>query len=296
MSRKQWLVQVASSARDTAHRILESDTEQLAMILTTIMAAGTYGWIEGFAIESWRYPSAQVWWFLGHFSTYSLAMAVLFACITGGFALIKGRSMFMKGKRYFLITFAGNYPFSWMVEDFAFFWFYPDPNYRLSSEIWTNWFLGGVWLQDPWRSAVKIWIPTWYFIVLLFWLAMMWYAHRCTVYDNLVKDEVAREIVPRTFEIPGEVKKPVRLPEEVAERREPSADATLPKAEPVTVQPAKPSLGDIPSAPTPTPQPEQRRTEPPPLGLPKPTRSREAEEALRKLREKWLRNAGDAET
>ncbi len=37
--------------------------------------------------------------------------------------LIKGRSMFVKGKRYFLFTFAGNFPFSWLVEDFAFFWF-----------------------------------------------------------------------------------------------------------------------------------------------------------------------------
>jgi len=298
VSRKQWLVQVASSARDTAHRILESDTEQLAMILTTIVAAGTYGWIEGFAIESWRYPSAQVWWFLGHFSTYSLAMAVLFACITGGFALIKGRSMFMKGKRYFLITFVGNYPFSWMVEDFAFFWFYPDPNYRLSSGIWTNWFLGGVWVLDPWRPDFRIWIPAWYFIVLLFWLGMMWYAHRCTVYDNLVKDEIAREIVPRTIEIPSEVKmpEPPKALEEVAEGREPAAEETPPKAQAVSGEPAKPGLGEVPPTPTPTQPPEQPPAEHLTVAPPRPTRSREAEEALRKLREKWLRNAGNAET
>jgi hypothetical protein len=283
---------VASSV-ETARRILESDLEQIAMILTTIVAAGTYGWIEGFAIESWRYPSAQVWWFLGHFSTYSLSMAILFACITGGFALIKGRSMFMKGKRYFVITFAGNYPFSWLVEDFAFFWFYPDPNYRLSSDVWTNWFLGGVWLQDPWRSPVRIWIPTWYFLVLLFWLAMMWYAHRCTVYDNLVKDEIAREIVPHPIEIPSEVKKPVRVPEEVAER--PSAPVTEeaqapkeelgPKPEAVIVEPQH-GAREAPEAPTPTPE----HAEVPVPILEPHKRSPEAEEALKKLREKWLRS------
>jgi len=290
----RWLVQAASSSRDTAKRILESDTEQLAMILTTIVASVTYGWIEGFAIESWRYPSAQVWWFLGHFSTYSLAMAVLFACVTGGFALIKGRSMFVKGKRYFLLTFAGNYPFSWMLEDFTFFWFYPDPSYRLSKGLWTNWILGGVWLQDPWRANVQIWIPTWYFIVLVFWLAMMWYAHRCTVYDNIVKDEIAREIVPRKIEIPHiEVKKPVRVPEEAAER--PSAPATeeapTPKAERIRVAP-QPSPREVPQAPTPAPKPEQPPTEHPTLEVPKRTRSPEAEEALKKLRQKWLRNDG----
>jgi hypothetical protein len=263
------------------------------MILTTIVASVAYGWIEGYAttpagfFDPARWPATAAWWFLGHFSTYSLAMAILFACITGGFALIKGRSMFVKGKRYFLIAFAGNYPFSWMVEDFAFWWFYPDPNYRLSGAVWTNWFLGGVWLRDPWRSQIQIWIPTWYFIVLVFWLAMMLYAHRCTVYDNLVKDEIAREIVPRPIEIPSEVKKPARVPEEVAERKvEAAPEAPTPKeAEPVSVEP-QPVPREVPQAPPEAPEREQPPAEQPTLELRK--RSPEAEEALRKLREKWL--------
>jgi len=267
----------------------------MAMILTTIVAATTYAWIEGFAIETPRYEATQVWWILGHFSTYSLAMWILFACITGGFALIKGRSMFVKGKRYFLFTFVGNFPFSWLVEDFAFFWF--SPEWRLTSERWTNWFLGGVWILDPWREGVKIWIPTWYAPVLVFWLSMMWYAHRCSVYDGLVKDEIARELAPRTIEIPGEVKIPVRVPEEVvAERKvEAAPEAPIPKeAEPVMIEP-QPSPREIPPAPTTPAQPEQ-----PPTGqsiLEPRKRSPEAEEALKKLRAKWLRNnASDAET
>jgi hypothetical protein len=260
------------------------------MVLTTLVASTTYAWVEGFAIETPRYEATQIWWILGHFSTYSLAMVILFACITGGFALIKGRSMFVKGKRYFLFTFSGNFPFSWMVEDFAFFWFYPDARYRLSEGVWSNWFLGGVWLQDPWRSAVKIWIPTWYGLVLVFWLAMMLYAHRCTVYDNLVKDEIAREIVPRKVEIPRiEVKKPVRVPEEVVEGRRAPAET---KAEPPTIEAEKakpqPRPREVPQAPTSTPKPEQPPAQRP--ALEKRGRSPEAEEALKKLRAKWLRN------
>jgi len=263
------------------------------MILTTLVASTTYAWIEGFAIETPRYEATQIWWILGHFSTYSFAMALLFACITGGFGLLKARSMFTKGKRYFLFTFAGNFPFSWMVEDFAFFWF--SPEWRLTSDRWTNWFLGGVWLLDPWRTGVQIWIPNWYWPVLVFWLAMMWYAHRCTVYDNIVKDEIAREIVPRKIEIPTiEVKKPVRLPEEVvgppAPRAEAAPEAPTPKeAERVSVEP--PILSrEVPEAPTPAPKPEQPPAEHPTLEVPKRARSPEAEEALKKLREKWVRS------
>ena len=291
----QWLVQVASSGRDTARRIVETDLEQAAMVLTTLVASTTYGWIEGFVIEKPRYEAVQVWWFLGHFSTYSLAMALLFACITGGFGLLKARSMFTKGKRYFLFTFAGNFPFSWLVEDFAFFWF--SPEWRLTSDRWTNWFLGGVWLLDPWRTGVKIWIPNWYWPVLVFWLAMMWYAHRCTVYDNIVKDEIAREIVPRKIEIPRiEVKipGPIQAPENVAEERTPSTETKqqeTPQAEPVSVEP-QPSPGEVPQAPTSAPKPEQPAPQQPTLEPRR--RSPEAEEALKKLRQKWMRNESDA--
>jgi hypothetical protein len=262
------------------------------MIATTLVASTTYAWVEGFAIETPRYEATQVWWILGHFSTYSLAMGVMFACITGGFGLLKACSMFVRGKRYFLFTFAGNFPFSWLVEDFAFFWF--SPEWRLTSDRWTNWILGGVWILDPWRTGVKIWIPTWYAPVLVFWLGMMWYAHRCTVYDNIVKDEIAREIVPRKIEIPKvDVKKPVRVPEEVAERPSTPATEEAPttKAEPVTVEP--PILPrEVPQAPTSAPKPEQPPAEQPTLEPRR--RSPEAEEALKKLRQKWMRNENDA--
>jgi hypothetical protein len=271
------------------------------MTLTTIVAATTFAWIEGFALAVPPYGSAaweasQNYWLLGHFSTYSVAMAILFACVTGGFGLLQARSMFARGKRYFLFTLAGNYPFSWLVEDFAFFWFYPDA--RLSSTDWNTWAFGGVWLLDPWRSGVRIWIPNWYWIVLLFWAAMMWYAHRCTVYDNLVKDEIAREIVPRKIEIPRvEVKKPVRIPEETVQEKpsgkvsEPTTEEATPKAEQVTVEPpAGPT--EVPPAPTETPRPEQPPTQQPTLEPSK--RSPEAEEALQRLRKKWINSGNDS--
>ena len=293
------LLRVASSARESAARILQSDLAQIAMTLTTVVASTTYGWIEGFGLtvpaygsEAWE--ASQNMWLLGHFSTYSVAMGILFACITGGFGLLQARSMFTRGKRYFLFTLAGNYPFAWLVEDFAFFWFYPDA--RLSATGWNTWALGGVWLLDPWRSGVKIWIPNWYWIVLLFWAAMMWYAHRSTVYDNLVKDEIAREIVPRKIEIPRiEVKPPVRIPEEAAERPEkadrglggPVAEEEATKAKPVTVEP--PTLPrEVTPTPTEPPKSEQQPT------LEPSKRSPDAEEALQRLRQKWLKNGSDA--
>jgi hypothetical protein len=293
----RWLLQAASSGRDAANRILESDLEQIALILTTVVASTIYGWIEGFAIQQPRYEATQIWWILGHFSTYSVAMGVLFACITGGFGLLKARSMFVRGKRYFLFTFAGNYPFAWLVEDFAFFWF--SPEWRLTSDRWTNWFLGGFWILDPWRTGVKIWIPNWYWPVLVFWLGMMWYAHRCTVYDNLVKDEIARDILPRKIEIPRlearkpEMEKVDRRPEAVlvpgpAPEAPAEEKAETTEAEPVTVEP-QPGRGEVPQAPTETPEREQPPAKQPTLEAPR--RSPEAEEALQRLREKWLRNA-----
>jgi hypothetical protein len=277
-----WVLQVASAGRVAAHKIIESDLEQTAMILTTLVAAVTYGWIEGFAIKTTTYEATQIWWILGHFSTYSAAMGILFACITGGFSLIKGRNMFKHGKRYFLITFVGNYPFSWLVEDFAFFWFYPD--FRLNDTAWTNWALGGFWLLDPWRSGVKIWIPNWYWITLVFWICMMWYAHRCTVYDNLVKDEIAREILPETIKIPQvEVNKvnEVKLlePVPVAPKVEriplprPEAEAEVPPLVPSDERPRH----------TETPVKESE-------AKPK-ARSPEAQAALEKLKKRWTLDA-----
>jgi hypothetical protein len=246
------------------------------MILTTVVAAVTYGWIEGYAIQTPRYEATQIWWILGHFSTYSAAMGILFACITGGFSLIKGRSMFKHGKRYFLITFAGNYPFSWLVEDFAFFWFYPD--FRLNDTTWTNWALGGSWLLDPWRSGVKIWIPNWYWVVLIFWISMMFFAHRCTVYDNLVKDEIAREILPPTITIPQlEGKKP----ELVSVEAETPAPVTALPAPPASGTPEVPRIVDAPAS-----KPEIK-LESTPEAKPK-ARSPEAQAALEKLKKRWI--------
>ena len=265
ISRKS-LLQAASeasqSAKEIAKQILDSDLAQLAMIVTTIVGAVTYGWIEGAVIVEpctrtvCPIMGTEAMWFLGHFSTYSIAIGLLFALITGGFGLVKARSMFAKGRRYFLFTFLGNYPLSWMLEDFAFFFFSPSkqPTDRLNPNSWTNWGLGGLSVNDPWRSGVALWIPTWYFIVFLAWLASMWIAHRCTVYDNLVKDQIAREIIPQTIQIPRVVK------------------------------PVEPESADHPVA---------RETKAPETQVAPETASRprspEAEEALRKLREKWMR-------
>jgi hypothetical protein len=126
---------------------------------------------------------------------------------------------------------------------------------------------------------------------------MMWYAHRCTIYDNLVKDEIVREIVPRKIEIPRvdvKMPEPSRSAEDVAEGRKPTTEAreTPPGAGPVTVVP-QPLHGEVPQEPTSTPKPEQPATEQPALERPK--RSPEAQEALKKLRRKWLRNAHNAD-
>jgi hypothetical protein len=248
------------------------------MTLTTLVAAVTYGWIEGWALvpaangtDQWL--ATQSLSILGHFSVYSVAMGLLFACITGGFSLIKGSSMFRHGKRYFLITFAGNYPFAWFVEDFSFFWFYPPA--RLNDTAWTNWAFGGTWLLDPWRSGVRIWLPNWYGIVLVFWACMMFLAHRCTVYDNLVKDEIAREILPDTIKIPQvEVKKPEL--ERVAPRVEPEVSLPRPETEaqvPRTPDTATQTLPEIKIEPTPEAKPKAR--------------SPEAQAALEKLKKRW---------
>lgn len=263
MSRRS-LSRVASaaseSAKETARRIMESDLAQFAMVLTTIVAAVVYGWVEGYALavpdtSNPAHAATQSLWLLGHFSTYNVALGILFLCVTGGFSLIKSRSMFAKGKRYFLLTFVGNYPFSWMVEDFAFFFFCPDPVWcRLNERSWTNWILGGVYILDPWRPNIKLWIPAWYLIVGAWWLGMMWYAHRCTVYDNIIKDQIAREIIPGPIEIPAE-----RAPKQPEFPPEPFEYVPPVKTEPVEMSPAE--------------------------------RSPEAQEALRKLREKWIRDA-----
>lgn len=255
-----WVVRVASSrlassARDIASRILKADLAQLTMILTTVVAGVTYGWIEGYVIRENLTNRSFTW--LGHFSSYQVAVGILFGCITGGFALIQSRNMFARGNRYFLFAVIGNYPFAWLIEDFTYFLF--NPLDALSAEHWTNWFLGGIYVYSPWVPGVpkpEFWVPTWYFLVFAWFLVCQFYAHRCTVYDNLVKDEICEQIVP----------KPIEIPSEPAPAKQVSPEATAET-----------------KAPSISPTHEAMKT--------KPARTMEAEEALERLRARVLKDA-----
>jgi hypothetical protein len=260
MKERQWLVRVASTAREVATDILEADLTQLLMILTTVVAAVTYGWIEGYVIQENLADRPYVWF--GHFSNYSVALGILFACITGGFALVKSRSMFARGNRYFLFAVIGNYPFAWLIEDFAYFMF--NPLDALNKLHWTNWFLGGFCVYDPWKRPgdICVWIPNWYFLVLAWFLVCQFYAHRCTVNDNLVKDELGKQLIQRAVEIPP-VEARIELKPGEAESEEAAASGPSVKApieKPVSEQPTKSNI-----------------------------RSEDAEAALKRLREKWVK-------
>jgi hypothetical protein len=260
MREPQWLVRVASTARDVAADILEADLTQLLMILTTVVAAVTYGWVEGYVIRENLADRPYIWF--GHFSNYSVALGILFACITGGFALVKSRNMFAQGNRYFLFAVIGNYPFAWLIEDFAYFLF--NPADALSKLHWTNWFLGGFCVYDPWKRPgdICVWIPNWYFLVLAWFLLCEFYAHRCTLYDNLVKDELGKQMIQRPTEIPsieaGTDQEPVEARSQEAAASRPSVKT--PVAKPLTEPPTKSKI-----------------------------RSEDAQAALGRLREKWVK-------
>ena len=214
--------------------------------------------------------------FLNHFTAYQLAVGTLLGLITGGFALIKSTQMFAKGNRYFLFACVGNWPFSWMIEDFTYFLF--NPLDALSASHWSTWFLGGVYAYSPWmpgQPKPEFFIPTWYFLVFFWFIGCNWYAHRCTVYDNLLKDQVAQQLLaPKPT--PDVLKSTPSVKEEHARPESPTRV-------PATVQaPEPPPPTKTPVTPAPTP----------PVVVPERTtkvRGNDAEAALAKLRQRWLK-------
>jgi hypothetical protein len=269
-----WLVRIASDsgivARNVAGKVLEADLAQTIMVLITVAAGITYGWIEGYVINATLGNQSLLPYVLfNHFTMYQFAVGTLLGLITGSFALIKARSMFAKGNRYFLFACLGNWPFSWLVEDFTYFLF--NPLDALSSTHWSTWILGGVYAYSPWMPGhpkPEFFIPTWYFLVFFWFLGCNLYAHRCTVYDNLLKDEIGQRILPKVLPkaVQDEPQGPARIPAPV-----PTPQPPTPKKAPVTVSLKKPTK---PVEPTPKPK----------------VRSDEAEAALKRLRERRLKD------
>ena len=252
-----------------------------------------------------------------HFTAYQIAVGTLLGLITGGFALIKSRSMFARGNKYFLFAVLGNYPFSWAVEDFTYFLF--NPLDALFPGHWSTWFLGGVYAYSPWMPGhpkPEFFIPTWYFLVLAWFLGCNWYAHRCTVYDNLIKDEIGQRILPKVLPqdvrdetkssnpLPAPVPAPqpttpkktplIKIRDTILQHRDqkPQPYLTLPESPTLptpgkTVAPA-PTSG-IPSTPEKkTPGVTAKPSKPVPNTKPR-VRSEDAEAALKRLRERWLK-------
>jgi hypothetical protein len=241
--------------------------------------------------------------FLNHFTAYQLAVGLLLGLITGGFALIKSRNMFAKGNRYFLFACVGNWPFSWVIEDFTYFLF--NPLDALSSTHWSTWFMGGVYAYSPWMPGhpkPEFFIPTWYFLAFAWFLGCQWYAHRCTVYDATIKDELGQEILPKPLPtpiIPTPTSRPPRfhwlrkklsrrkvsptpipipLPVPEIEKHEPPHPIRVPRSVP-KVQPSQTT--ETPLVPKVT-----KGTSVTPSSKP---RSPDAEAALKRMREKWVR-------
>ena len=258
-------VRIAATAHVVADHILAADFAQTVMILITAAAATTYGWIEGYVINARLGDQTLLPYVLfNHFTTYQLAVGLLLGLITGGFALIKSRNMFAKGNRYFLFACIGNWPFSWVIQDFTYFLF--NPLDALSATHWSTWFMGGVYAYNPWlpgHPKPEFFIPTWYFLAFAWFLGCQWYAHRCTVYDAMIKDELGQQILPKVSPIPL----PIPAVEEHGTPHPERIPASVPQIQP-------PQKRETPVAPTPTPQ----------------ARSPDAEAALRRLREKWLRD------
>jgi len=241
---------------------------------------------------------------LNHFTAYQIAVGTLLGLMTGGFALIKSRQMFARGNRYFLFAILGNYPFSWAVEDFAYFIFNPLGAATLKSSAWSTWFLGGVYAYSPWMPGnpkPEFFIPTWYFLVFVWFLGCNWYAHRCTVYDNLLKDEIGKRILPKVLprtqdepQSPRGIPTPVPAPEPPTATETPIGKETPPQPSTAVVPPAPAPSIEIPKAVETTPKRETKVTVPTPVPTHVPTkprvRSEDAEAALKRLRERWLKN------
>lgn len=294
-----WAVRIASAstdvAKNAANRILEADLAQAIMVLITVAAGVCYGWIEGYVINA-KLGNQQLlpYVLFNHFTMYQIAVGTLLGLTTGGFALIKARSMFAKGNRYFLFAVVGNYPFSWAVEDFTYFLF--NPLDALSASHWSTWFLGGVYAYSPWMPGnpkPEFFIPSWYFLVFAWFIACNLYAHRCTVYDNLLKDEIGRQLLPKISAVKESATAPVQhsrfhLPNWPHRDKHESKG---PSGLPTTVPAPEPS--SPPKTPVGTPAQTRMHTEPSnAVVVPERTtkvRSSDAEAALERMRRKWLK-------
>jgi hypothetical protein len=201
--------------------------------------------------------------------------------------------MFAKGNRYFLFACVGNWPFSWMIEDFTYFLF--NPLDALSASHWSTWFLGGVYAYSPWmpgQPKPEFFIPTWYFLVFAWFLGCNLYAHRCTVYDNLLKDQVAQQLL--TSKPARDVLKPApevlkSTPSVNEEHARPESPARVPATVPAP-EPPPPTKTPVVQEPPAKAAPGEATSPPPP----KPNvRSTDAEAALAKLRQRWLKEDSD---
>ena len=296
-----------------AGKVLEADLAQTIMVLITVAAGVCYGWIEGYVINAQLGNQSLLPYVLfNHFTMYQIAVGVLLGLITGGFALIKARSMFAKGNRYFLFAVLGNYPFSWAVEDFTYFLF--NPLDALSAGHWSTWFLGGVYAYSPWMPGhpkPECFIPTWYFLVLVWFLGCNWYAHRCTVYDNLIKDEIGQRILPNVLpKVIQDERSPTTIPTPVSQTEPPTqkktsiisrihgsifarCKPTTPVTQERTVTAPREST-PVQKTTTVVKSISKRVTTTLPTTLdtnPARTRSEDAETALKRLRQRWLKNS-----
>ena len=299
-------VRIAAKVHTVANTILAADFAQTVMVLVTVAAATTYGWIEGYMIRAnlGDQKNFPVGTYFG-ISSYHIAFGLILGLITGGFALIKARNMFARGNRYFLFAFIGNYPLSWLVEDFAYFLF--NPLDTLTANLHRdNFGLGAVWVYGPWLPGTPkamFPIPTWYFIAFAWFVGCQWYAHRCTVYDATIKDELGQTLqLSKALPTPLPTPLPSRFQFLYKRLRGPPEVSTPPAAEPVADQhgPAHPSR--VPTRRTPKAEPSQNPKTPVTptvkelierrdrsLEVQPPTRSPAAEAALKRLREKWIR-------
>ena len=135
-----------------------------------------------------------------------------------------------------------------------------------------------MYAYSPWMPGhpkPEFFIPTWYFLVFAWFVGCNWYAHRCTVYDNLLKDQVAQQILtpkpkPDVKEGYAKPQSPARVPTTV-----PAPEPTPKKETPVVQErTTKASPGEVASPATPKPK----------------VRSADAESTLAKLRQKWLKD------
>jgi hypothetical protein len=258
------------------------------MILITAAAATTYGWIEGYMIrgnlgDKTNYP-------LGHYfgiSSYHVAFGIMFGLITGGFALIKSRNMFARGNRYFLFACIGNYPFSWLIEDFTYFLFNPLGTLTASMQA-DSYGLGGWYVYGPWVSGSpkpQFFVPAWYFIAFAWFVCCQWYAHRCTVYDAMVKDELGQTLLPKVLPTPV---LPAPRPARFQWLRRLKKITSPPAAEPTVEKHGTTYPRRVPATVPKVQQTPPKKTPVTPVTPTLPVRSSDADAALKRLRARWV--------